>query len=72
MQILNSTRKHLTKNEYFPMLILFTIIYLLPEQKLNYINYSEHEINMSNFVQATEHDFHLYAKFGGLTCYEFL
>jgi hypothetical protein len=72
MQILNSTRKHLTKNEYFSMLILFTIMYLLPEQKLNYINYFEHEINMSNFVQATEQDFHLYAKFGGLTCYEFL
>jgi hypothetical protein len=52
MQVLNSTRKHLTKNECFPMLILFTTIYLLPEQKLNYINYSDHEINMSNFCTS--------------------
>jgi hypothetical protein len=46
------------------MPILFTIIYLMSEQKLNYINYSKHEINMSNFVQATEHNLHMYAKFG--------
>jgi predicted CxxxxCH...CXXCH cytochrome family protein len=36
----------------------------MSEQKLNYINYSKHEINMSNFVQATEHNLHMYAKFG--------
>jgi hypothetical protein len=35
MQGLNSTRKHYTKNEYFPMHILFSTIYLLQEQKLN-------------------------------------
>jgi hypothetical protein len=29
MQVLNSTRKHYTKNEYFPKHILFTTIYLL-------------------------------------------
>jgi hypothetical protein len=29
MQVLNILRKHPTKNEYFPMHILFTIIYLL-------------------------------------------
>jgi hypothetical protein len=68
MQVLYSTRKHSTKNEYFPTPILFTTIYIMPEQILNYINYSEHEINMSNFVQATEHDLHMYANFGGLTC----
>jgi hypothetical protein len=53
IHVLNSTRKHSTKNEYFPMPILFTIIYLMQEQKLNYINYTEDEINTSNFVQAT-------------------
>jgi hypothetical protein len=37
---------------------------------LNYITYPEHEINMSNSVHPTEHDLHMYAKFGGLTCYE--
>jgi hypothetical protein len=52
MQVLNSTRKHLTKNECFPMLILFTTIYLLLEQKLNYVNYSDHEMNMSNFCTS--------------------
>jgi hypothetical protein len=70
--VVNSTRKHSTKNEYFPMPILFTTIYLMPEQKLNYINDSGYDINMGNFVQAIEHDFHMYTKFGGLTCYVFL
>jgi hypothetical protein len=50
MQVLHSIRKPCTKNEYFPMHILFTIIYLLLEQKLNHINYFEQEINMRNFV----------------------
>jgi hypothetical protein len=72
MQVLNNIRKHSTKNEYFPMPILFTTIYLMQEQKLNYINYSKHEINMSNFVQATEHDVYMYAMFGGLAFYVFL
>jgi hypothetical protein len=27
---------------------------------------------MDNFVQATEYDVHMYAKFGGLTFYAFL
>jgi hypothetical protein len=29
-------------------------------------------IIMGNFVQATEYDVHMYAKFGGLTSYELL
>jgi hypothetical protein len=36
MQGLNSTRKYYTKNEYFPMHILFTTVYLLQEQELNH------------------------------------
>jgi hypothetical protein len=50
MQILNSIRKHPTKNHYFPKLILFSKIYLLHEQTLNPRNYSKQEIIMSNFV----------------------
>jgi hypothetical protein len=69
MQVLNSIRKHPTKDEYFPMHILFTTIYLLQEQKLNHRNYSEWEINMDNFIQDTEHDVHMYEKFGDLTFY---
>jgi hypothetical protein len=69
MQVLNSIRKHPTKDEYFPMHILFTTIYLLQEQKLNHRNYSEWETNMDSFVQDTEHDVHMYEKFGDLTFY---
>jgi hypothetical protein len=36
MQVLNIKRKHYTKDEYFPKQILFTIIYLLQEKKLNH------------------------------------
>jgi hypothetical protein len=72
MLVLNSLRKLSIKNEYFPMPILFTTIYLIHEQKLNYINYSELVINMRNFVQATEHVVHMYVQFGGLDFYVFL
>jgi hypothetical protein len=41
MQVLYSIREHYTKVGYFPKHILFIIIYLLQEQKLNYRNYSE-------------------------------
>jgi hypothetical protein len=72
MQVLNSTRKHYTKNEYFPKHILFTTIYLLWRQKLNNKKYSEQEINMRKFIQATEHDVHICEKFGDFTFYVFL
>jgi hypothetical protein len=49
IQVLNSIRKHTTKNEYFSRHIIFTTIYLLQEQKLNPRIYSEQELNMSNF-----------------------
>jgi hypothetical protein len=48
--VINSIRKHYTKNEYFPKHILFTTIYLFQDQKLNHNNSSEHEMNMINFV----------------------
>jgi hypothetical protein len=60
------------KSEYFPKHILFTTIYVLQKQILNHRNNSEQKINMSNFIHATEHDVHMYAKFGGFTSYELL
>jgi hypothetical protein len=33
--VLYSTRKHYTKNKYFPLHILFSTFYLLQEQQLN-------------------------------------
>jgi hypothetical protein len=41
IEVLNSTWKCPTKNDYFPMHILFTIFYLLQDQKLNPRNYYE-------------------------------
>jgi hypothetical protein len=61
IQVLYSTRKHYAKVGYIPKHILFIIIYLLQQHKLNYRNYSEQEINIRNFIQATEHDIHMYA-----------
>jgi hypothetical protein len=72
MYVLNSIRKHYTKNKHFPKHILFSTLYLLQEQKLHPRNYSEQDINMSNFVHTTENDVHMYAKFGGLTFYNCL
>jgi hypothetical protein len=72
IQVLHITSKHYTKNEHFPKLILFTTIYLFKEHKLNHRNYSEQEINMRNFVQATENDMHMYTLFGDVNCYVFL
>jgi hypothetical protein len=72
MQVLNIKRKHPTKNEYFPKHLIFTTIYFMQVEKLNRNKYYGKEINMNNFVQTTEHDVHMYAKFGGLTVYEFL
>jgi hypothetical protein len=57
---------------YFPKHVLFTTIYLFREHKLNHKNYSKQEINMSNFVQATDNEVYMYAKFGCLDVYRFL
>jgi hypothetical protein len=50
IQVLLSKRHHPTKDEYFSKHSLFTTIYLLQEEKLNYKKYSEQKINKSNFV----------------------
>jgi hypothetical protein len=64
MQVLISIKKPPTKNKHFPKHTIFSIIYLLQKQKLNPNNYYEQEINMSKFVKSSEHDVHMYAKFG--------
>jgi hypothetical protein len=53
IQVLYHIRKHPTKNKYFHMHILFSIIFLLQEQKLNPRIYFEQELNMSYFIQTT-------------------
>jgi hypothetical protein len=50
MQVLNSTRKYYTKNKYFPIHILFSIIYLLHEQELNLRIYSKQELIVEIFA----------------------
>jgi hypothetical protein len=50
MQVLNSTRKYYTKNEYFHIHILFSIIYLLHEQELNLRIYSKQELIVELFA----------------------
>jgi hypothetical protein len=72
MQGLNSTREFSTKNYYFPMHILFTIIYLLQEHELNPKIYSKQELIMITFVQATDHEINMHAKIQYLILQRFL
>jgi hypothetical protein len=61
MQVIYCARKPPTKNLCFPTSILFTIIYLLREQKLKYNNYCGQQTNVRNFVQAKQYDMIMYA-----------
>jgi hypothetical protein len=61
MHVLNSIRKHPTKNEYFLMHILFTKIYLFEEHKLNPENPFEQKNIMIYFLQPTEHNMNMHA-----------
>jgi hypothetical protein len=54
------------------MYILFTIIYLLQEQKLNPINYSEQVTIMIIFTQANDHYVHMHTKIQYLILHRFL
>jgi hypothetical protein len=71
IQVTYCMRKLYTNNYYFPMHILFTTIYLLHEQNLNPINYSEQEIIFIIFLQATWYKVHMYEKFCYLNIYRF-
>jgi hypothetical protein len=62
IRVLKLKRKHPTKDYYFPMHILFFTVCLLQDYIFNPRNYYEQKINMINFVQATDHDVHMYAK----------
>jgi hypothetical protein len=72
IQVACSMRKLYTKKYYFPKHILFTMIYLWQEQKLNPKIYYKNEIIMIIFVQATEHVMHMYAKFEYSNVHRFL
>jgi hypothetical protein len=61
IQVLHSKRKPSTRNEYYPMHIQFTAIYLLLEQKLIPNNYYEQRINMIYFIQANGHEINIHA-----------
>jgi hypothetical protein len=52
LQVLHIKRSHSTKNYYFPMHILFTIIYLLQEYKLNPNKYCEQENKYEEFYTS--------------------
>jgi hypothetical protein len=72
LQVLNSKIKHSTLDEYFPSHILFTTIYLLLEEILNHRNYFEQEINMINFICATDHNVHVHVDMQCINMHIFL
>jgi hypothetical protein len=72
LQVIHIKRSQSTKNDHLPMYILFTIIYLLQEHKLNPRNYSEHVTIMIIFAQANYHDVHMHAKIQYLILHRFL
>jgi hypothetical protein len=47
-------------------------MYLLSEQQLNHSSHSRQKINLGNFVQSTEHDMNICAKFGDVNFYAIL
>jgi hypothetical protein len=56
---------------YLYIYIIFTIIYLLQEQKLNSRNYSDQVTIMIIFSQANAHDVHMHAKIQYLLLHRF-
>jgi hypothetical protein len=54
------------------MHILFTTIYLLLEQEINPWIYYKHDLIMSIFVQATDHNINMHAKIQYLILHRFL
>jgi hypothetical protein len=72
LHYLHINSSYYTKNEHFPMHILFTTFYLLQKQKLNYRTYYKQKINTRNFVPATEYDMNLHAKIQCLKMHRFL
>jgi hypothetical protein len=63
IQVIYNIKEYYTKVEYFSKHNLFITIHLLLDYKLIHNNNSMQETIMSNFIQATEYDVHMYAKF---------
>jgi hypothetical protein len=72
MQVLLIKRRHPTNNEYFPIHILFTIIYLLQEQRLIPRNYSKQELIMEIFLVGPDQDMNIHAKIKSISKYVYL
>jgi hypothetical protein len=72
LQVIHIKMRQTTKNDHLLMYILFTIIYLLQEQKLNPRNYSGHVTIMIIFAQANDNDVHMDAKIQYLILHRFL
>jgi hypothetical protein len=72
IHVIYNIKEYYTKVEYFSKHNLFITIYLLLDQKLNHNNNSMQEINMRNFIQASEYDVHMHAKFEYLDIYRLL
>jgi hypothetical protein len=72
LQVTHIKRSQYTKNDHLPMYILFTIIYLLQEQKLNPRNYSEQVTIIIFFTQANDHYVHMHTKIQYLILHRFL
>jgi hypothetical protein len=72
LQVIHIKRCQSTRNDYLPMYILFTIIYLLQEQKLNPRNYSEQVTIIIFFTQANDHYVHMHTKIQYLILHRFL
>jgi hypothetical protein len=62
IKVIHIKRRQYTKNDHLPMYILFTIIYLLQDQKLNRRNYSEQVKIIIIFSKANDHYVHMHAK----------
>jgi hypothetical protein len=67
IKVLHSARYIYTKNHYFSMDILFTIIFLLHKQRLNPRNHSNQELIMEIFLWATGDDMNMYVKIQSIT-----
>ncbi len=72
MQVLHINRMHPTKNEYFSKHMVFTMIYLLQEQKLKPRNYFNQELITELFVRDTEYDMNMHAKIQSIGRYRYL
>jgi hypothetical protein len=71
IKVIHIKRRQSTNNDHLPMYILFNIIYLLQEQKLNPRNYSEQVTIMIIFSKANDHDVHMHAKIQYLILHRF-